>query len=155
MANEIPLKTQNFTYKVYSYFEFVSQKHLVQAANNLTLHGNSGMRRQLAFLTAYDPKDVKCNIIFCFKNDQPVGWAMLCNSKIMYNDFCRNNIESNRFFMTYVDPKYRGKSLAKNIFKHARKHAGNSSIAVFPWNDKSYGFFDSLKNNYKLEYCYI
>lgn len=133
-----------------SFNEVFLNKNLMKSLRELTLDKKSGLNYELNNLEKISQnRKANAKIILAYDENKIIGWALLSRE---YSKFNFPNgapgfaPDQGSLFEVFVSRPYRRKGVATNLFKVARKNAGPYKIAICPWNDSSFSFFEKLKS---------
>jgi GNAT superfamily N-acetyltransferase len=100
-------------------------------------------------LNDIEERSVDCQVILAYRFRTLVGWGIFSKETTNFH-FSRSpggfKSEEGRMFQVFVDPSYRNQGIASEIYKRAQQLAGEETICVCPWDDRSTGFYNKFPN---------
>lgn len=124
------------------------QPDLIAKLRKLTLAPYSGMNFELNWmLEEAQERFVDCYILLGYVSDELVSWALLSKEDSDFV-FCNapNGFKGSDgwMFQVFVSPDYRRRGIGSELYKAAQKLAGDETLCVCPWDDRSSGFYDQF-----------
>lgn len=124
------------------------QPALLAKLRKLTLNPYSGLNCELnRMLEDVKTRPVECQLILAYRFRTLVGWGILSKETTDFK-FSRSlngfKSQDGKLFQVFVEPSYRRQGIATEMFKKAQEIAGNETICVCPWDERSEGFYSKF-----------
>ena len=126
------------------------QPELIAKLRALTLNSRSGLNVELnRMLRDVERRTVNCQLLLAYRFRTLVGWCIVSKESthfIFPHTMDGFRKEDGRMFQVFVNPAYRRQGIASELFKKAQRLAGDETICVCPWDDRSRGFYEKFPN---------
>lgn len=126
------------------------QPVLLAKLRKLTLNPYSGLNCELnRMLEDVKERPVECQLLLAYRFRTLVGWGILSKEATNFK-FSRSlngfKSEDGKLFQVFIDPAYRRQGIATELFKKAQQIAGEETLCICPWDERSEGFYSQFAN---------